>query len=443
MNTRRIVLFWIATLALIAGSQVIANRAPQSGPEVGASPNVEDVLSVPGMKSTDAQIAFWRERIEQAPQDFVSLTYLGQTFLRKARETGDVGDYQRAESALNKAVDLDPDYEFALAYLAAARFAKHDFQGALELATRVYTFDPQALQALATIGDAQLELGNYDAAETAFQQLADRAPSAPAYSRLARLAWLHGHPDQALQLMQQAADDAANGEASPENAAWYQCQLGELEFGTGALQKADSHYAAALQQFPNYYLALAGLGRVRAAEGHYAEAIELYQHAVAIIPQPEFLAGLGDLYSLTNRAGEAEQQYATVEFIGKLAEINQVVYNRQLALFSANHQRNVAEALTLASTELAKRRDVYGYDAAAWALHKNGRDTEAAQAIDDALRLGTRDALLYYHAGLIYAGLGNQQQAYALLTEALAINPNFDPLQAPIARTTLHSLGRQ
>src|SRR5438094_5974861 len=196
MNTRRIVLFWIATLAVIAGSQVIANRAPApaSAPAVGGLLNVEDVLSVPGMKSTDAQLAFWRERIEQTPQDFISLTYLGQTFLRKARETGDVADYQRAESALSKAVDLDPDYEFALAYLAAARFAKHDFRGALELATRVFAFDPQALQALATIGDAQLELGNYTEAAATYQRLGDLAPSAPVYSRLARLAWLRGRP---------------------------------------------------------------------------------------------------------------------------------------------------------------------------------------------------------------------------------------------------------
>ena len=43
----------MATLALIAGSQVIANRAPQSAPAAGASLNIEDVVSVPGMKSTD------------------------------------------------------------------------------------------------------------------------------------------------------------------------------------------------------------------------------------------------------------------------------------------------------------------------------------------------------------------------------------------------------
>src|SRR5438876_3603248 len=75
MTTRRIVLFWIATLVVIAGSQVIANRAPApvSLPAVGGSLNVEDGLSVPGMKSTDAQLAFWRERIEQTPKDFISL----------------------------------------------------------------------------------------------------------------------------------------------------------------------------------------------------------------------------------------------------------------------------------------------------------------------------------------------------------------------------------
>jgi len=132
-----------------------------------------------------------------------------------------------------------------------------------------------------------------------------------------------------------------------------------------------------------------------------------------------------------------------VEFIGKLAAINQVVYNRQLALFSANHTRNLSEALTLASAELAGRKDVYGYDAAAWALYKNGRYAEAAEAMDEAMKLGTRDASLYYHAGLIAAGLGNQQRAHTLLTEALAINPEFDPLQARIARETLQRLGGQ
>jgi hypothetical protein len=42
---------------------------------------------------------------------------------------------------------------------------------------------------------------------------------------------------------------------------------------------------------------------------------------------------------------------------------------------------------------------------------------------------------------MILAGLGRTAEARAALTEALAINPHFNPLQAPAARATLASLG--
>jgi tetratricopeptide (TPR) repeat protein len=393
-----------------------------------------------GMASTDEQIAFWRARFDANPEDYISVMQLGRTFLNKARETGDVADYERAEAALRKSLDLFPDYEDAQVYLAGARFAEHDFTGAFDLATHVYTTDPKSLQALATIGDAQLELGNYDTASTAYQQLLDRAPSPPAYSRNARLLWLQGRPTEAFDFMQRAARDPASVELSRETAAWYEWQLGELSFQAGRVDDAATYYEASLKRYPNYYLALAGLGKARAAQGRYDDAIALYQHAVDIIPQPDFLAGLGDLYTVTGRPEDARRQYDTVDFIGKLAAINRVVYNRQLALFSANHDRNLPGALDLATQELKVRKDIYGYDALAWTLYKNGRFQEAAQASTQAMSLLTRDATLYYHAGMIAQALGDQGQAKQLLQEALSINPHFDLLQARVAQDALKHL---
>src|SRR5436309_3425547 len=86
----------------------------------------------------------------------------------------------------------------------------------------------------------------------------------------------------------------------------------------------------------------------------------------------------------TTRARQAQQQYDTVEVIGKLAAINKVIYNRQLALFYANHDRKLAEALDLTTHELAVRKDVYGYDAQAWTLYKNGRYQEVAAMMAQA-----------------------------------------------------------
>jgi len=53
------------------------------------------------------------------------------------------------------------------------------------------------------------------------------------------------------------------------------------------------------------------------------------------------------------------------------------------------------------NAELKTRRDVYGYDLQAWALHKDGRDPEARVAIRRALAWGTLDPQLVRHAAEI------------------------------------------
>ena len=59
----------------------------------------------------------------------------------------------------------------------------------------------------------------------------------------------------------------------------------------------------------------------------------------------------------------------------------------------------------------------------------------------NALALGTHDALLQYHAGMIANALGDTARARQLLQAALNLNPGFDPLQAARARATLDTLG--
>ena len=86
------------------------------------------------------------------------------------------------------------------------------------------------------------------------------------------------------------------------------------------------------------------------------------------------------------------------------------------------------------------RKDVYGYDAAAWASYKSGMLEEAARLSERALSLGTRDSRLYYHAGMIAKADGRRAEARHLLSEALSMNPHFDLLQARVARAALAEL---
>jgi tetratricopeptide (TPR) repeat protein len=396
------------------------------------------------MKSTDEQIALWRGRFEDDPRDFISLTYLGAALIQKGRETGDLGAYERADAALRGALDIHPGDSAATAYLSVTLFATHDFGGARELAARVFASDARALQALATVGDADLELGDYEGAEAAYQKLESRGALGPALdARRARLSWLHGRVDEAIALMQEAADEALVGGVIGEGAAWYEAQLGDLLFRTGRLEEAAQHYTAALDLFDNYHVALAGIARVRGAQGHVDDAIGLYRRVIAVVPQPDYLAALGDLYALQGEAGRAREQYATVEVIATLAAVNRQVYDRQLALFYADHDQNLAEALRIAEGALRSRRDIFGYDAYAWALYKNGRYADARSASETALYLGTKDARLLYHAGMISLALGETTRGRAELAEALSLCAGFDPLQAARARDALARASEQ
>jgi tetratricopeptide (TPR) repeat protein len=110
-------------------------------------------------------------------------------------------------------------------------------------------------------------------------------------------------------------------------------------------------------------------------------------------------------------AKRPERQFELVEYIGRLNEINKVLYNRELAYFYADHDIKPKEGLELALRELDYRRDVYAYDVVAWNLYRNGKFAEARTAIDQALRLGTQDAKLFFHAGMIYESLGEKTKA--------------------------------
>lgn len=441
MPNRKNLLLLIVTLAIIAASYITNGTFSSGSKDLEiASIAVEDSLSGSPARTTEQIAEFWMERYQRDPRDFISLTQFGAALLRLGRETGAVNTYQRAEATFRKALEIHPGDEAAMAYLAAALFVMHDFQGALELAGRIYSFDPRASQALATLGDAHLELGNYEEAKKAYLRLFEKYPSPPVYSRVARLAWLQGDPDQAITLMLRAVDEARDLGLTGESIAWYHLQIGEMYFNTGDLEAAEKHYIELLSHFENYYLGLAGLGKVRASQENYREAIQYYERAVTILPQPDLLAYLGDLYTLTGQAGLAQRQYETVEYIGKLAAINEQVYNRQLANFYSDHGMNLPEALELAESELAVRKDVYGYDAAAWAYYQNGMLKQAWEMMEQAMVLGTREAKFYYHAARIALAQGHEEKARVLLSEALSINSHFDPLHAPIARSILADL---
>jgi tetratricopeptide (TPR) repeat protein len=404
-----------------------------------------------GPTSTDKQIQTLQEHVKKAPDDYAVYDGLGSAFLQKARETGDIAYYDLAEQTLKKALSLAPeDFQAAdpLVHMALVYMGEHRFPDALAYAQKAIGTGSGNLAAFAIEGDAYIDMGDYDEAATAYNSVrglgrAISSPLALAYvsdSRMAYLCFLRGDSAESIRLMKSAIAAALQTNVPRENLAWLYFELGERYFQTGDLGKAELAYQSGVTADLNHYRSIAGLAKVRAAQGKFEESIQLYQRSIAIIPFPVYVAELGDIYKKVGRPDEAQQQYDLVEYIGHLSKLNQVLANRELALFYADQGIKLSQALELARTELELRHDIYTWDTLAWVLYGNGRFQEAAEAIDKALALHTNDSLLLFHAGIIYHSLDEDSEAADFLTHALKTNPHFHVFQTEIARRTLQDL---
>jgi tetratricopeptide (TPR) repeat protein len=325
---------------------------------------------------------------------------------------------------------------------ALVAFALHDFGEARRLADAVLADSPPDLAALGVAGDARLETGDVAGARSRYALLAELAPSPAAWSRLARLAFLEGDTAEAIGLVARAAE-VAEQEGAPDAVAFYRFQLGELHRSAGDVAEADAAYQASLAALPDYVPATAGLAAVREAQGRRDEAITLLEAATARLPLPELVAALGDLQTLDGDAAAAEATYRLVEGIASLSADGVGVYDRQLVLFAADHDRELATAVESASAELQVRGDIYGHDALAWALFKAGDLEGAAREADAALSLGTRDPRLAYHAGRIAAARGEFAAAEPLLQLAVDGAVYLPPLQVAEAQAALTTVRQE
>lgn len=410
---------------LVRGSQAPATTTGSMSRGVDAGLPALDVPATDGLLPPSERVAFWERRVA-AGGGYLDLVHLADAYIDRTRASGDLADLRRAEIALDEALPTAPNPIPIRVREAQVAFSLHEFARSLEIGDEVLATEPGNLAALTVAGDSLLELGQVDAAAALYERLGIVAPSPASWSRLSRLAYLRGDVEQATRLVSRAATEAA-ASGFPDEVAFYNVQLGDLDRALGRLPDAAAAYEAALAALPGHPAASVGLAHVREAQGRRDEAISLVEDAVARLPQPEYVATLGDLYALRGDADAADQQYALVDAIAGLD--GEAVYDRIYVGFLADHGRNVDEAVARARAELEVRSDVHGHDALAWALFAAGKTDAAADAADEALALGTPDPRIRYHAGLIAAAQGRDAEALELLTAARDGAAMLPPLQ--------------
>ncbi len=421
------------TVAIVAALIVVVPRLNGTAP---AAQVLAEAARQRTLGASDLAVGNAASATRESPESPEAFTRLGSALLEQVRVTGDPSAYARAETAFDRALALDADDPAALIGRGTLALARHEFADALELGERVRILAPEIVITDGVIGDAQVELGRYDEAIETIQHMVDARPDLASYSRVAYLRELHGDLDGAIAAMELAL---AAGGPTVENTEYVRVQLGHLQLAAGRPDLAERLYRASIARLPGYVPAVGGLARVAIGRGDFDEAIDLLTEATHRQPLPELIVLLGETLEADGRPDEAQAEYDLAEAIQRLYAANGVTIDLELAAFTAAHG-DPSEALDLARQAYEQRPTIYAADTLAWALHRSGDDREADRYAHEALRLGSRDARLLYHAGAIAVALGDPVRARELLTQSLAGNPAFSPLDGPRAERLLDRL---
>jgi tetratricopeptide (TPR) repeat protein len=189
------------------------------------------------------------------------------------------------------------------------------------------------------IGDAHLELGEYDEAFDAFDRMIQLRPSAAAYARASYARELQGDLKAAVRFMQMARE--ATPPTDPESQAWHDVQLAHLDMELDRLDDADHHLDRAMFRLCQLRAATEMRVRLLTMQRRFEEAAQMASVQLARVPTPALAVQAGDAMSALGRTADADRYYRQAEELWRYEPA-------ALARFLADSGRDVTRAVKLA-----------------------------------------------------------------------------------------------
>jgi tetratricopeptide (TPR) repeat protein len=370
-------------------------------------------------------------RARQNAVDYTTWNRIADARLRLLASTGDLANLTLAARAVEQSLKAAaPDSNAAgLALRVRVDLASHRFKDAKTGAEKLCSIQPESAFPLGLLGDACFNLGEYDACECAWQQMAGRDSTVLMVEpRLAQLDLLHGRNNEARTRYGKVLEAAQKLEReAPDILAWANVQLGELAFAGGDWSTAAKHYETALADHPDYYAAVEHKAELLGAQGKLDEAVAVYSRLIDRVPRPDLMHALGDLYLFFGKQSDAARWHAkALTAYLESANKGEAIYFHNLALLYADSLNDPDCALEWARRDLTTCQSIQVYDAIAWALYRSGSFEDARNTILRVLSFETKNPHLLYHAGTILLRAGDISTGKLRLQETVAINPRYN-----------------
>ena len=458
----KISLYILAILAVIA---MIIRTIPQAEAATILTP-VEHRPYDPtlAMKEVNFNLA----RVKKDPGGAIGWRQLASAYLAAGRETDSEDLAKKAEAAAKKSLTLRSSRNSSAAVILSQAFLEqHQFSDALTACQKSLKIEPGNDFAERTLSDIYFEIGRYDDAKQLIGKHPEWSKDPGGLFLMARYSELTGKPDVAIVQLQQAAEMAESRADFPATTtSWFHTKHGDLLARNGQLSNAEAQYKTSLKLAPASWKAMASMARLKAMQQDY-KGVLLYGEMLNHIAPMTDVMGLMEDAAMAVGDLAASRKYASLVLDMNRSSISAGTdpkseldstrghtHDRMFSMYLADRGMMLSLAQHAATHDLANRKDIYAYDAYAWATYKlaisktavadatdkNYRLIESKQCIDKALSLGTKDAKLFFHAGMIELALGQKAEAKVHLQEALKINPLFNNAQAEIAQQEISRL---
>ncbi|MBO0911986.1 MAG: hypothetical protein J2P13_09350 [Acidobacteria bacterium] len=365
----------IVLCACAAGAQVAAGRSPDP-------------------------VSAAREAVRKSPQNASAHAKLAAALIDADDTPARPETLKEAQREIDLALKYDPKNLEAVRVQCSLYLKRHEFEKALEAATDANRKIPDDVLFYGLIADADIELGNYPAAEQATQWMLNLRPgNTPALLHTARLREIYGDLEGAEQMLEQALAETSPFQ-SRERAS-DAVHMAHLAYLRGDMDTAWQWVERSLEWSPGFGEALSEEAAIEIKRGNAEHAVSLLEDRYATTKDPRYLFRLAQALEAAGKGAEAAGKFQQFEAAALKVSQGEDNANRELILYYVDVAHKPQDALRIAKAEASVQHDVMTMDAYAWALYAVGDVSEARKQIAQVVSVGTKEPEILRHRKLI------------------------------------------